>query len=257
MEIHMKNKNKKTIILLTCEIISLLMLFLNESFVKELNNVIYILVLTIGVTLSTNSVAAFISDRFKDNELSEIARQNFSALKYCQEYGLIGIYKGFPLEDENIRKEFINSKNFYLVMNDGKNFISNNKELFEERIKIKSHATNIIIQDYNQKDIMTALTQKNGHEGDYYKDKIMNLINYDIKNLRSKCNDKHNFSLYLNPNYNTLAILLTDNYAMISIYRIASGKNQVPHFVFKKDSIEYNYIEQDVKNVIQISKPVK
>ena len=84
----MKNKYKKIIIMLICELISLSILFFNESVVKEFSNVIYILLLTIGVTLSTNSVAAFISDWFKDNELCEIAKQNFSELKYCQEYGL-------------------------------------------------------------------------------------------------------------------------------------------------------------------------
>jgi membrane protein len=253
----MKNKYKKIIILLICELISLSILFFNESVVKEFSNVIYILLLTIGVTLSTNSVAAFISDRFKDNELCEIAKQNFSVLKYCQEYGLTGIYKDFPLDDEKFKNEFVNSKNFYLVMNDGKNFISNHKELLEKRLQLKYHSTHIIIQDYNQVDVMNALTRKNGHEGDYYENKIKNLINYDIKNLKLKCNDKHNFSLYLNPNYNTLAIIVTDNYAMISIYRVAPGKNQVPHFVFAKGSTEYNYIEQDVKNIIQISNLVQ
>lgn len=44
---------------------------------------------------------------------------------------------------------------------------------------------------------------------------------------------------------------------MISIYRVAPGKNQVPHFVFAKGSTEYNYIEQDVKNIIQISNLVQ
>jgi hypothetical protein len=55
----MKNKYKKIIILLICELISLSILFFNESVVKEFSNVIYILLLTIGVTLSTNSVAAW------------------------------------------------------------------------------------------------------------------------------------------------------------------------------------------------------
>lgn len=154
----MKNKYKKIIILLICELISLSILFFNESVVKEFSNVIYILLLTIGVTLSTNSVAAFISDRFKDNELCEIAKQNFSVLKYCQEYGLTGIYKDFPLDNEKFKNEFVNSKNFYLVMNDGKNFISNHKELLEKRLQLKYHSTHIIIQDYNQVDVMNALT---------------------------------------------------------------------------------------------------
>lgn len=220
---------------------------------KKYNNVIYALFLTIGITICTNAFTNFVSERKEDDKLFEVATQTFGVLKYCQEYGLIGIYSDFPLSDENMKNEFINSKEFYLVMNDAKNFISNHKELFEKRLQIKHHFTNIIVQDFHQDDIMSALTRKNGHEGNYYKDKIENLIKYDIKQLREKCNDKHSLSLYLNPNYNTLAIIVTDNYAMISIYRVSPGKNQVPHFVFEKNSQEYNYIKKDVENIIEIS----
>lgn len=228
----MKIKNRKLLIFFATATSSFLILFLNECFVKDFNNIIYILLLTIGVTLSTNAVAAIISDKFKDNDINEIASYNFSVLKSCQEYGLIDIYKGFPLDDNTFKEEVIHSKSFYLVMNDGKNFISNNKELLEKRIAIKKHSTNIIIQDYEQADTMNALTRKNGHTGNYYIDKIKSLIEYDIENLKKKCTDNHSFHLYLNPNYNTMAILLTDNYAIISVYRVAPGKNQVPHFVF-------------------------
>lgn len=40
---------------------------------------------------------------------------------------------------------------------------------------------------------------------------------------------------------------------MISIYRLASGKNQVPHFIFEKDGTEYDYIKKDVMEVMKIS----
>lgn len=252
----MKDKNKKTLIFLICITVSLVMLFINESFIKDLNNVIYILILTIGVTLSTNSVAAFISNRFKDNELNEIAKQNFSVLKYCQDYGLIGIYKGFPLEDEYIKNDILSSKNLYIIMNDAKRFISDNTLLIEQRIKKKSLLTTFVLQDLNQADVMDALTRKNGHSENpnYYKEKIRDVIEYHIKNLEAKCDNKHTFSYYLNPNYNTLAIILTDNYAMYSIYRIAPGKTEVPHFVFKKGCIEYNLIKRDIENIIEMSK---
>lgn len=251
----MKDKNKKTLIFLICIIVSLVMLFINESFIKNLNNVVYILILTIGVTLSTNSVAAFISDKFKDNELNEIAKQNFSALKYCQDYGLIGIYKGFPLEDEYIKNDILNSKNLYIIMNDAKRFISDNTLLIEQRIGKKNLFTTFVLQDLNQTDVMEALTRKNGHaeNPNYYKDKIHDVIEYHIKKLEGKCDSKHTFSYYLNPNYNTLAIILTDNYAMYSIYRIAPGKTEVPHFVYKKGFIEYDLVKRDIENIIEMS----
>lgn len=253
----MKKKTRRLIIFSVTAALSFLILFLNECFVKDFNNIIYILLLTIGVTLSTNAIAALISDKFKDNDINEIASDNFSVLKSCQEYGLTAIYKQFPLDDNTFIAEIENSTKLYLVMNDGKNFISNNKELLEKRLLQKKHSTTIIIQDYEQEDTMKALTRKNGHDGDYYVRKIKALIDYDIKNLESKCANGHSLNLYLNPNYNTLAILITDNYAIISIYRVAPGKNQVPHFVFKRGGTEYDYILQDVHNIMSISKLTK
>lgn len=241
--------------LLVLEIVSLAVLFINESFLKNVNDTVYIIILTIGVTLSTNVLAAYISDKYKNNDLAEIAANNFEVLKSCQEYGLINIQKGFPLDNELIKNDFINSKNVYIVMNDAKRFISDNTLLLEQRIKKKNLSTTLILQDLNQTDIMDALTRKNGHgeNPNYYKEKIRDVIDYHIKKLRDMCNNKHKFSFYLNPNYNTLAIILTDNYAMYSIYRIAPGKTEVPHFIFKQGCHEYNLVKRDIDNIIAIS----
>ena len=141
-------------------------------------------------------------------------------------------------------------------MNDAKRFISDNTLLIEQRLKKKNLFTAFVLQDLNQADVMDALTRKNGHaeNPNYYKDKIHDVIEYHIKKLETKCDNKHTFSYYLNTNYNTLAIILTDNYAMYSIYRIAPGKTEVPHFVFKKSCVEYDLVRRDVENIIEMSK---
>ena len=41
---------------------------------------------------------------------------------------------------------------------------------------------------------------------------------------------------------------------MYSIYRIAPGKTEVPHFVFKKSCVEYDLVRRDVENIIEMSK---
>lgn len=230
-------------------------MFLNESIVKDFNNIIYTILLTIGVTFVTSALAAYISDEFKDNELNEIANQNFSVLKHCQEYGLVGIYRNFPLEETSIKNDIINSKHLYIVMNDAKRFISDNNLLIEQRIKMKNISTTFVLQDMNQSDVMEALTRKNGHaeNPNYYKEKIHDVIEYHIKEIQKRSDSKHTFSYYLNPNYNTLAIILTDNYAMYSIYRIAPGKTTVPHFVFKKGCPEYDLVKRDVDGIIEKS----
>lgn len=246
----MKSQKIRFLIL---EIISLVILFFNESFLKNVNNVMYVIFLTIGVTLSTNVLAAYISD--KNNTIDEIASHNFKVLKSCQEYGLINIQKEFPLGDEAIKTDIINSKNVYIIMNDAKRFISDNILLIEQRIKKEKLSTTFILQDWTQTDVMESLTRKNGHSEnpDYYKNKIHDVINYHIKNLKNECDSTHDFRLYLNPNYNTLAVILTDNYAMYSIYRIAPGKTEVPHFIFKRGCSEYSFVQKDVEKIIQMS----
>lgn len=70
-----------------------------------------------------------------------------------------------------------------------------------------------------------------------------------MKVFYKNCAEDHQFSLYLNPNYNTLSIILTDNYALISIYRLAPEKTTVPHFVFKKGGPEYDRIKADIEKI--------
>ncbi len=252
----MKPQKIKSYQLLILEVISLAILFVNESFFININNTIYIIILTIGVTLSTNVLAAYISDKYKNNDLNDIAAKNFVVLKSCQDYGLINIQKEFPLDSEEIQNDFIDSKNVYIIMNDAKRFISDNTLLIEKRLKKKKNSTTLILQDLNQTDVMDSLTRKNGHaeNPNYYKDKIRDVIDYHIKDLKKKCDNTHKFLFYLNPNYNTLAILLTDNYAMYSIYRIAPGKTEVPHFIFKNGCSEYDLVKRDVEKIIQMSK---
>lgn len=137
-------------------------------------------------------------------------------------------------------------------MNDAKAFISSHIPLLQERLSQSGKETTFIIQDYKQTDIMDVLTRKNGHDEtpNYYKDKIKDVIEYHIqKQLQNFAHKKHNFSYLLNPNYNTVAIILMDHYAMESIYRNAAGKSEVPHFVYEKDGREYDHIRTDVEKL--------
>ena len=255
----MRKNKSKTLVFLSCVIVAVGALFINERYMKAKDIMIYNLIMTVAITLLTTAIFSFFSDLFRSNDVEKIASQNFSVLKYCQEYGLYGIYEKFPLEIEEIERDFINSKEIYIVMNDAKAFISSNMPLLEKRISSRSHSTNFILQDYNKNDIMSALTRKNGHmeDPDYYKNKIKNLIEYHMKDLNKKCNKNHTLSVYLNQNYNTLAMILTDNYAMMSIYRVAPGKTRVPHFVFVKGKTEYDDIHKDVLKIKELANKIE
>lgn len=254
----MKKNYSKILILSVCACISLAMLLINERYLKGLDAVFYNLTLTIAVTIFATALISFITDKFSANNVEEILNRNLLGLKECRTYGLIGIYDSFPLTNEDIKKDFINSKKVYIVMNDGKAFISSNTLLLKERIAKKEASTTFILQDYGASDTMSALTRKNGHDENqnYYVNKIKDLIEYHIKSLFKMKDERHDIALFLNKNYNTLAIILTDHYALVSTYRIAPGKTRVPHFVFQQGGIEYDDTLEDVKKIIEISREI-
>lgn len=254
----MKKNISKVLIFSICFCISLATLFINERYIKGLDDVIYNLTLTIAVTILATALVSYIADKFSANSVEEILNRNLLGLKECRAYGLIGIYNSFPLANEDIKNDFINSKKIYIVMNDAKAFISSNTLLLEERIAKKGAFTTFILQDYSARDTMSALTRKNGHDENpnYYVNKIKDLIEYHIKDLFKRKDESHNIALFLNKNYNTLAIILTDHYALVSTYRIAPGKTRVPHFVFQQGGIEYEDTLKDVEKIVKISREI-
>ncbi|WP_196607392.1 hypothetical protein [Pectinatus frisingensis] len=188
------------------------------------------------------------------NSISRILDHVFPINKKCEHYGLVDIEKNFPLNDEDIKTEFIHSKKFYLVMNDGKGFISSNNALFTERLSQKTHETNIILLNPDNIELMTLLSKRNHHDEPYYANKIKGVISYHIDMWLSK---DYKVKLYLNDVYNTMSILLLDEFAIISLYREATGIGEVPHLVFKKGGTEYEKICNDVMELCDKSKKYK
>lgn len=247
------NKMKKKILpIFVTLIISTTGLFVNERYVGD--EFVYNLLMTLAISGITTAVFSLLSDLFEDKSVEELLKEQFSILGICQEYGLIDIKKSFPFEDKEIKKDFIHSDKVYILMNDGKSFFSSNTELIEARFKMKNKETNIILLDYGQADTMSVLTRKNKHNSsqDYYVLKIKEVISYHLKNVQ--LGNKHKLNLYLNSNYNTLAMIVTDNYAMLSIFRVSSGKDIVPHFIFRKGGEEYEKVKADIEKVINQSK---
>lgn len=242
----MSKKYKTIILVLSTMLISLIILVINIQFVD--NELISNLLNTIAISAMTSGVFSIFSNLIKRDSIEGILEKYFPVISTCKEYGLDNIYTRFPLDNIKIQEDFINSENIYIVMNDGKSFISNNISLFNKRLQKSNKTTNIVLLDYKQEDIMSILTRKNGHENEnYYKDKIRGVINYHLKNAEK--NETHKINIFLNSNYNTMAMLIMDNYAIISLFRVSSGKDIVPHIVFNKEGSEYGKILRDVQRL--------
>lgn len=235
-------------------IVALCLLFINEKWVTD--DFISSLFTTIAVSAITTGIFSIISSRIDRQNMEEKVYSAFPVIKNCNDYGMISILSKFPFDNIEIKKDFIDSKEVYILMNDGKNFISTNIDMINERFQQEEKTTNIILLDYEQKDTMDVLTRKNGHDStpDYYRNKIKNVIDYHFK--KAQKSSSHILNIYLNSNYNTLAMIVTDNYAMASLFRVSSGKDTVPHIIFKRNGSEYVKIRKDVVKVCQCSKKV-
>ena len=168
--------------------------------------------------------------------------------------GLEGFESGFPLKNDTYEENFIESEIVIVVMNDGKRFFANNIELFRKRFNQSYKTTRFILLDPDAADSISVLTRKNDHEGDYY----INKINDFIKELKKESiNRDHKLEIYTQNLYTTMAVILMDDYAMISLYRISPGQDEVPHLVFKKneyDNCDYEKIRKDVERLLKYGK---
>lgn len=236
-------------------IVALCLLFINERWVTD--EFICSLLTAIAVSSVTTAIFSLVSSWIDKQNMEEKVYSAFPVIKKCNEYGMIDITTKFPFDNIEIKKDFIDSKEVYVLMNDGKNFISTNIDMISERFQQEEKTTNIILLDYEQTDTMDVLTRKNGHDSTpgYYRDKIKEVIDYHLK--KAQKSNTHIINVCLNSNYNTLAIIVTDNYAMISLFRVSSGKDTVPHIIFNKNGSEYERIRKDVMKVCQFSKKVE
>ncbi|HEK3116769.1 hypothetical protein AAFL35_13520 [Proteus mirabilis] len=240
-------------------IIGVIALYLSYFFTK---NPLYQGVFnSLGATLITAAFFTIIINIFQKNhfedKLTDILENKLPFIDRVYKIGLTKYEDRFPLNSIEYEKYFIDSEKVDLVFNDGIRFYDNNIELFRKRFKKSKKETNFILMDPESMDSMSVLTRKNNHkkEPDYYKIKISRFI--DRLKEEIKTYPEHTVNIYVHDLFNTMSIILLDNYTMISLYRISPGKDTVPHIVFEKNGIqgsEYNKIYNDVKKLKKLSK---
>lgn len=235
----------------------------------DTNNPVYVILLAVASTIIATLIAGYVERRYCGGDIERLMtenledmqkqckknidamQENFPVLKSCHTYGLIGIAcANFPLSEAPYRNDFINSERVIIVMNDAKHFLSdnNNNLLLQERLKATDKETIFILLDNKNQWLMSTLAKRNGHGDDenYYVRKISAVIK-QIEKLNSEAEEhNHKVRLFLYDNFNTLAMILTDNYVMESTYRLAPEKTSVPHFIFEKGGKEYYYAKQDI-----------
>lgn len=187
----------------------------------------------------------------------ELLQKNLPFLYDLNKRGLIFFGKDFPLDKDEYKNDFLLSNQIVLIMNDGQRFINSHIDLFRKRFSKKEKKSVFIFLNPDQEDSISVLTRKNGHDDipDYYVRKIKDFSD----ELRKYGNEyvTHEINVGYHNYFTTMGVLLTDNYAMISLYRISPGKVDVPNLVFKKNSddlSEYEKIKTDVNKVVEQAK---
>ena len=202
--------------------------------------------------------ASFRKTTFESNEevylMSYISYKLFA--QHVKEYKdfyryYFKINTSFPLKELKYCNDFLASDEVVIVMNDGKRFFSNNIDLFRQRFALKNKKTTFILLDPDTHDSISVLTRKNGHEVNYYVNKINEFIK---EHKKEKIHEKHNLDIYTQNLYTTMSIILMDSFAMFSLYRISPGQDIVPHFIYtntRNENSEYMRIKNDVKKLLK------
>ena len=125
----------------------------------------------IGIAIfSTLSISKFLQE--------ETAKFLFREFPMQQKINDIGI-KDFPTNNSiKDMKDISTSKTLTVVMNDGKNFISNNFDVLRNRFKIDGLITIFIFLDYKHKVVKNLCAANGKPNKKTYKEKIIKIKNY-------------------------------------------------------------------------------
>ena len=220
------------ILILLTVLLSVILILL--SLVLAEYKVLSAILQTIGISGFASGIFSFVSDRIHTNRVEEILESGLPVWSDVSSMGIKSVAYRWPFDDDDFKEDFINSKDVIILMNDGKNFISNYKEILRKRFSIAGLNTTFILLDYGQSDVMSVLTRKNGHDADknYYSRKIAGVVSYDIKDLLSQKDSGHILTVYLNSNYQPVAGAVTDHFALYSIIslRFRHGGDKITNF---------------------------
>lgn len=225
--------------------------YINDNILSEISKAVCISIIT--AALLTIVINFFQRDYFEE-KFTETLETKLPFMDKLNKIGIIGFDSEFPLKSAEYTNSFLESDTVTLVFNDGKRFFQNNSELFKKRFSKKDKCTRFIFMNPYSNDSISVLTRKNGHEGDYYKNKIEDFISY-LKKEAKQLTD-HKIEIYTHDLFTTMSVILTERYAMFSLYRISPGQNTVPHITVERnnsDLCEYEKILDDIEKLIKKS----
>jgi hypothetical protein len=239
-------------------VLSVSVLFvLKFNFNSEIRNII----LNIGVSIFVAFTVSYFLDnvmkKSSRNQFDELVEEAFPKLKKIDKIGLEDII--YDNRMKNIDNNIEESDDLYIIMNDGRNFFTNNSDWLSRRFKLKHKNTTVVLLDDESESQKILCKRNEKSENNYYATKIKEAIK-DFVNFYQDHSDESTLKIYKYNYYFMTSVVATEKYAIVGTYRNAAGKQLVPpQFIFRKEceKPEYEKIMDDIKNIIKKSKEVK
>jgi len=209
--------------------------------------------ISIGVSIFTSLTVTYFVNKIisgtTSDEIKSLITEKFPKLLEMEKMGLEKVIYHNKMETII---DLVSSQNLYIVMNDGKNFFTNNSYELAERFKQENKNTYIILlSDNSESANMLNVKHEHNEASNYYQTKIQEAIK-EYQKLHKTAPTSNNLEIYqFQYNFMT-SIVANDEIAVIGTYRNFAGKgNPPPHFIFKNlgNECEYKSIKQDIESL--------
>lgn len=220
---------------------------------KPWNDILLSLGTSIFILLT---ISYYVNETIKihtNKELKDLVHSKFPILVDMEKDGLIKAVYSNQLKSAGVDIEYDDV--ISIVMNDGKNFISNNSGELSARFKLADKITNIILLNPDS-NAQAKLCERNGKAQNHYKIKILDSIK-TLNDYKRYGNKNHILNIYFYDHYFALNVVITSKFAVMGTYRNSTGKFETPpSYIYSSSGHEYINIKDDVDRLIENSKLV-
>jgi hypothetical protein len=188
-----------------------------------------------------------------NTEIKQLISKQFPMLVEFEKIGLLKTIYNNHMMPNNI--DIVNTDSLIIIMNDGKNFITNNSNELCKRFKMPLKQTKLILLNDNS-DSEKSLCQRHAKEQNHYKNKINDTIQMVQGYLRNSP-PEHKLEIYKYDYNFPLSVVFTSEVAIVGTYRNSTGKfDAPPSYIYSANGTEYLNIKEDIKRLIEDSKKI-
>ena len=215
-----------------------ILLFLVQSFWCTPATFWYSVTGNIGCAILIGGMISLFEHIFLNKENEERIRNLFGISLSIKKSGLSNILTNS--QDYHYHDLIISSKDFSIVINDGRRWVSNHIDALEQRFNKKGTNTELFLVD-PESDFCKALDKKTFVEGlDTPDVKIGQTISL-LKSTYEKSNKCGSLKIYYLKNYPTQTLFYADEKVVVTPYQTSSGRAIIPLYEY-----HYNPSEQSI-----------